>query len=319
MSVGDFPKALPRILVYEGGKANNPKDPGGRTNKGITQGTYNAYRRQLGKAPQDVYLISDAEVATIYQLRYWNVMDCDSLPAGLDLAVFDGGVNSGPGQSGKWLQHALGDKFSGTVDGLMGPKTLQAIEDYGDVEKLIGEYCSRRLATLHSLTTWKTFGPGWSARIANVLKTSDAWAVGAEAPHPVDVTAAGGHMKAHVSDLKVSKISQASAHATTAATGFGAVATSAVTNFAPVQAAMPNAHWLAYVLGFMTISSTLAGYVAKVSDAAHTQAEKGSATAAVDLDADSAHPQVAVNDNAAPAVTFDPDAAKLLQSTAQAA
>jgi lysozyme family protein len=319
MSVGDFPKALLRILVYEGGKVDNPKDPGGRTNKGITQGTYNAYRRQIGKAPQDVYLISDAEVATIYQLRYWNVMACDSLPAGLDLAVMDGGVNSGCGQSGKWLQHALGDTFTGTVDGLMGPKTIQAIEDYGDVEKLIGAYCSRRLATLHSLKTWKTFGPGWSARIANVLKTSDAWASGAEAPHPVDVTAAGGHQKAKVTDIKPAPISQITAHATAGISGIGAVASNSADQLKPLTDTLPHWQWLTYGMSGLAITGVLAGIAVKIINDVRNQAEKGSATATVDLDADSAHPQVAVNDNAAPAIAFDPDAAKLLQVTAQAA
>ncbi len=59
----DFAKALPRILVYEGGQVDDPRDPGGRTNKGITQATFNVYLRAHGMQPEDVYRITDAEVS----------------------------------------------------------------------------------------------------------------------------------------------------------------------------------------------------------------------------------------------------------------
>ena len=104
----NFPKALPRILVYEGGKVDDPRDPGGRTNKGITQTTFNAWCREQGLPQVDVYTITNDEVASIYKYKFWDVVRGDDLPCGLDLVVFDGAVNSGPGQSGKWLQRALG-------------------------------------------------------------------------------------------------------------------------------------------------------------------------------------------------------------------
>jgi lysozyme family protein len=298
----DFAKALPRILVYEGGKVDNPRDPGGRTNKGVTQITFNAYLRENGMSAADVYSITLDEVSTIYKLKYWDAVRGDDLPAGLDLCVFDGGVNSGPGQSGKWLQHALGTKFPGAIDGIIGSKTLQAIEDFGDVEALIGAYCARRLATLHSLRTWSEFGNGWNARIANVMKTGDAWAAGAPAPHPVDVSAAGGHRKAPVTDVKVSKLSLVATHATTAASSAGAIATSASANLAPVQTALPHFKYFGYVLGGLAAVSAVASLTVKVIADARAAAMSGSSTAAVNIDADAGHPQVVVNDAAPPAV-----------------
>ena len=300
----DFAKALPRILVYEGGRVDNPRDPGGRTNKGITQGTFNAWLRENGMPTEDVYNITNDEVSTIYKLKYWDMVRGDDLPAGLDLCVFDGSVNSGPGQSGKWLQRALGDKFPGPIDGMIGMKTLQAIDDYGNIEDLINAYCSRRLATLQSFRTWSTFGAGWHARIANCMKTADAWAAGTDAaPHPVDVSAAG---KAPISDLKVSKISQGVMHATTVATGAGAVASNAAGQLAPIQVNFPNWHWLTYIVGGLTAASAFSGVAVKMASDALKAAEAGSATATVNLDADSDHPQIPVNDDAPPAVVILP-------------
>lgn len=292
----DFAKALPRILTYEGGEVDNPRDPGGRTDKGITQNTYNIFRRSVGLAEQDVYLVSGDEVATIYKSRYWDMVKADDLPAGLDLCVFDGAVNSGPGQSGKWLQRSLGDKFVGTVDGLIGPRTIQSIEEFGDVETLIGNYCSRRLATLQSLSTWPEFGPGWHARVANVLKTGDAWAAGADAPHPV----AAGQQKAPISLIKPSPISQGAAHATTAASGLSAVATNAGMQLKPVADAYPHLHWVTAGLAGLTAFGVAAGVAAKFIKKARDDAEQGASTAAVNLDADADHPVVVVDDSKPP-------------------
>ena len=299
----DFAKALPRILVYEGGKVDNPADPGGRTNQGITQATFNAWLREQGQPSRDVYTITAAEVSTIYKTKYWDMVQGDKLPAGLDLCVFDAGVNSGNGQAGKWLQRALGDKFAATVDGIIGVKTLQAVEDFGDIETLINAFCSRRLATLQSLKTWGTFGKGWSARIANVMKTGDSWAAGAPAPNPVDVTAAGGHNKAPITDIKPNKVSQIATHATTIATGAGTVASQAATQLAPVASTFG---WIKYVLGGATICSFIAGVIIMLSQNAKTAAEAGTATAAVNLDADAGNPSVPVNDANPPTVTILP-------------
>jgi lysozyme family protein len=296
----DFARALPRILVYEGGKCEDAHDPGGRTNKGITQATFNAYLRSRGEPQKDVFEITDVEVEEIYQTRYWDVVQGDKLPTGLDLVVFDGAVNSGPGQSGKWLQQALTAEghLDAAIDGLIGTKTLQAIEDAaGDaatLEALIGAYCSRRLATLQHLTTWKYFGPGWHARIANGLKTADAWAAEADEPPAVDVTADGGHKKAPVTDIKKSQVAEVAAHATTIAATTGAVAANASTQLQPVQAAFPHAGWLGYILGGLAAVGAVSGLVVQSINKVRAAAEKGSATATVNLDADAGRPQVSV-------------------------
>ena len=302
----DFAKALPRILVYEGLGVDDKRDPGGRTYKGVTQTTFNIYLRSRGLPARDVFEITDAEVATIYFTRYWTTVCADALPCGLDLVVFDAAVNSGPGQAGRWLQAALGSSFAGPVDGLVGKGTLQAVEDFGNVEGLINAVCERRLATLKSLRTWRTFGGGWGARIANVMKTGDAWAAGSPAPHPVDVSAAGGHRKALIGDIKVSRFGQASAHAATAVTGAGTLASDAAGQLQPVQQQFPNWQWLTYGIAGLTVVGITAGIVTKIVADTRAAAAAGTATATVNLSADEAHPQVEVNDDAPLAVTILP-------------
>lgn len=299
----DFDNSLSRVLVYEGGKVDDPRDPGGRTNRGITQTTYTAWLRQQNRATADVYNITDADVQAIYKGEYWNRIEADNLPLGLDFACFDAGVNSGCSQSVKWLQQALGGRYDGPIDGLMGAKTFSAIAevavDEQSTEDLINAYCSHRLATLQKLSTWKTFGKGWEARIANVQKTADAWVVAAEAPQPVDVTSAGGHQKANTSTIQPTTLSQGANHAVTAVVGGGAFASQVAAGMAPVQAAFPNIHWLTGTLAVLTTASALSGVAVKMINTARTAAANGSAKAVLDTNADAAFTTVPVTDKKA--------------------
>jgi predicted peptidoglycan binding protein len=77
---------------------------------------------------------------------------CDDLPPGVDYIVFDYGVNSGIGRSGKVLQRLLGVP----VDGVIGPQTLAAAKA-ADPSKLVDALCDERLAFLKSLKTWPVF------------------------------------------------------------------------------------------------------------------------------------------------------------------
>jgi lysozyme family protein len=99
--------ALARLLAHEGGYSNHPDDPGGPTKFGITIGDYRRYVKADVTAA-DVRAISVDEAKAIYRRRYWDVQRCDELPAGVDYAVFDYGVNSGIGRSGKVLRRVLG-------------------------------------------------------------------------------------------------------------------------------------------------------------------------------------------------------------------
>lgn len=188
----DFGKSNKVVLVYEGGRVNNPKDPGGRTNQGVTQRVYDADRKSNGLPTRSVYYMTPAERDAIYRSRYWDVIRGDELPAGVDLVTYDGAVNSGPVQSVKWLQHALGI----AADGHIGAVTIQAANDHPDHDTLVAEILAYRLGFLKSLHTWSTFGGGWGKRVANLKKIGQAWAAGSVGPAPVDCEDCGGHQKA---------------------------------------------------------------------------------------------------------------------------
>ena len=155
----NYAQALKQVLKYEGGYVDHPKDPGGPTNKGITQAVYDNWRKSQNLSLQSVRAIADSEVAAIYKNLYWDRISGDLLPSGVDFAVFDFAVNSGVSRAAKTLQAVVGV----TQDGVIGPATIQATKTY-----VAMSITNRRLAFMQSLSIWSTFGKGWSARIADV-------------------------------------------------------------------------------------------------------------------------------------------------------
>lgn len=127
------------ILKWEGGFVDDPADRGGRTNKGVTQKVYDAWRADAGKPAQDVKLITDAEVNAIYEQRYWRPARCESLRRKLDLVQFDTAVNMGTSRAVKILQTAVG----ASADGQFGPATQKAC-DACDVGTALIKYCEVR-------------------------------------------------------------------------------------------------------------------------------------------------------------------------------
>ncbi len=172
MSTGGFSKAMPHVLVYEGGKVDDPRDPGGRTNQGVIQRVYTAWRLARSMPDRDVDLMTNEERDAIYRKQYWDAIRGDELPAGVDFVVFDGAVNSGPKQSIKWLQRAVGV----VADGVLGAITLAAVADFSSPVVLVDRICDRRMEFLKALKTFKTFGRGWTRRVDSVRATGQAMA-----------------------------------------------------------------------------------------------------------------------------------------------
>ena len=170
-----FDRALPLILQHEGGYVNHPADPGGATNRGVTQRTYDSYRERNRRAPRDVRKITSAEVAAIYRGQYWNAVRADDLPSGMAYCVFDAAVNSGPGRAVRWLQACIG----ATVDGVVGNETI-TLTAKADPVALIGAYCDIRLAFMKRLRHWPTFGRGWSNRVELVRLQAIEWTSGGD-------------------------------------------------------------------------------------------------------------------------------------------
>ena len=152
--------ALAWIGLSEGGFVNHPKDPGGATDRGITQRTFDAWNKRQGKEPRPVRGISKAEAEAILIAQYFEPVRFDDLPSGLDYAMADYSVNSGPSRAVKELQRILGVG----VDGVMGAQTLSAIAARS-LPKLIEDLCFARMEFLRRIPTFGTFGRGWRRRV----------------------------------------------------------------------------------------------------------------------------------------------------------
>jgi len=99
--VSDFERALAFVLTWEGGAVDNPHDKGGRTNRGITQRTYDGWREDKGLGERDVFLLEEDELQEIYRTLYW--WPAQKLPWPLCLVVFDTAVLFGPTRATSWL------------------------------------------------------------------------------------------------------------------------------------------------------------------------------------------------------------------------
>lgn len=150
MAAENFAACLAISLKFEGGDVHHPKDPGGRTSRGVTQATYDAYRDKMKMARRVVYNMTRPELNAIYKSGYWDRLECDDLPYGVDLCIFDYGVNSGTSRAQKLLDRVLAKKI--------------------DAAAQIHMICDQRLSFLKRLKTWPTFGKGWSRRVESCRK-----------------------------------------------------------------------------------------------------------------------------------------------------
>lgn len=177
----NFQKVMPYVFSEEGGYVDNPADPGGATNMGITIATLSAWEGHR-VSPEDVQDLTRATATEIYQAQFWNKIDGDSLPSGLDYAVFDFAVNSGPGRAAKMLQGVL----DVPEDGVIGAKTVAAA-NMRPAGEIINALCDARATWLKGLSTASTFGKGWLARVERVRSRALALADKSPVPRPVAV------------------------------------------------------------------------------------------------------------------------------------
>lgn len=158
----NFEIALHALLKHEGGFVNDPRDPGGMTNLGVTKRVWEEFvGRDVDES--EMRALTPKAVAPLYKKRYWDSVHGDDLPSGVDLCVFDCAVNSGPGQSARFLQRAVGVD----PDGSIGPRTLVAVQA-ADPHDIIDKFTMIREAFLKGLPTFVHFGKGWLVRTAAV-------------------------------------------------------------------------------------------------------------------------------------------------------
>ena len=162
MSLTNYPACAAAVRGYEGGFT---VDQGGPTMHGVTLTTFSTY---LGRTASvdELKAISDTQVDAIYHGMYWDTVQADALPSGLDLVAFDASINSGPHRSAILLQEGL----VVPADGVIGPMTIAAAAASGAAA--INAACDARLRFLQSLSTWPTDQGGWTARVASVRATA---------------------------------------------------------------------------------------------------------------------------------------------------
>ena len=183
MSSQNFETSLPFILRWEGGYVNHRNDPGGPTNRGITQKVYDAWRLRQGMQQRDVQLLEETEMRAIYEAGYWIPPRCDLLKSQLDLVQFDTAVNMGVGRAVRFLQGVAGC----AVDGDFGPGTERAVAgcDHGSA---MAAYCDAREQFYRRLvekdSKFGVFLKGWLNRL-NALRR-EIGLPGYEAAVPLD-------------------------------------------------------------------------------------------------------------------------------------
>jgi len=151
----NFDRCIAFVLQWEGGYVNDPPDPGGATNMGITRATYSRWRgRPVSFA--EVKALTRDQAITIYRTYYWAPIGGDSLPVGVDLIAFDIAVNMGVSRALTWLHQ------TGNVPPSQRDEALAA----------------KRMAFWRSLKTWVVYGKGWSRRGAACLALANKMQAG---------------------------------------------------------------------------------------------------------------------------------------------
>ena len=173
--ISNWDQAFKQMLASEGGFTDDERDNGnklpdgrkGSTMLGVTQ--FN-WEQHVGHqvTHDDMRKLTPADVEPLYKKKYWDAVRADELPSGIDYAVFDMGVNAGPGRSIKLMQSALGV----TPDGGFGAITMAAVQAANPVE-LIERFSQEKEAFYRSLESFSVYGTGWLNRVAAVkLKAS---------------------------------------------------------------------------------------------------------------------------------------------------
>lgn len=154
----NFDAAFEKLIGHEGGYVNHPSDPGGETKFGISKRSYPG---------EDIAGMTLERAKQIYLRDFWGPAGCDAVPDAVRFDLFDMAVNSGVRAAVKTLQKVVGE----TEDGILGPRTLQAVQSMPG-PRLVARFNGARLEFMASLSTWPAFGRGWARRIASNLMSA---------------------------------------------------------------------------------------------------------------------------------------------------
>lgn len=185
MAAMNWDAAFKEIIGHEGGLSLDPNDPGNWTGGKVNAGRLNGTKFGISAASYphiDIKALHISDAKAIYRRDFWGQLRCDALPSGIDLVVFDLGVNGGTGRGAGFLQKAVGVN----VDGQVGPITTAAAER-ADPAVVINKICDMRLAEMRTFKTWPRYGGGWTSRVEKIRATAKAWSYASTQPGPPDI------------------------------------------------------------------------------------------------------------------------------------
>lgn len=153
----NFDQCFDMLIGHEKGYVNDRRDNGGETKYGISKRSYPG---------EDIKNLTLERARAIYLRDYWGPAGCDSLPDAARLQVFDMAVHSGVSRAIKAVQKAVSE----TEDGVLGPRTIQALQSMHPA-RFIARFNGARILYEADLTDWPAFSRGWMRRNAlNLLE-----------------------------------------------------------------------------------------------------------------------------------------------------
>ena len=174
MSVGAFRQCLAFIWLPENdGQSihNTPGDTGGWTNMGITLTNWRNFKANQSLTAVDLAAATDFDLSAFYRVEFWNHMQLEQTPAGMDMMLLNAACLSGAPRAAMLLQEQLGV----TIDGYIGEETLDALRKVVCIRPVSDQlvlYVDKHVSFLRELRTYAQFGCGWAARISRCLVVS---------------------------------------------------------------------------------------------------------------------------------------------------
>lgn len=154
--MSQFDQIIDRVLAHEGGYVNDPRDPGGETQWGISKRSY---------PKLNIRALTRPDAVAIFRRDFWQRVSGDQLPKAFAFQALDAAVNHGISNSVRWIQRAAGV----ADDGIVGPRTLAAVAA-ADPADLVLLFNAERLEFYAKLSTFDAFGRGWTRRVAGNLR-----------------------------------------------------------------------------------------------------------------------------------------------------
>ena len=152
----NFDAAVGILLAHEGGLVDDPADPGGLTQWGISQRAYPTL---------DIRALTRDGAVAIYKRDFWDHIGGDTLPPGVAFQLFDFAVNAGIGTAIRKAQDVAGV----ADDGNWGPVTQAAVAALAPAA-FIARFAAAKIRFYTKLANWPDSGKGWMVRIAEDIE-----------------------------------------------------------------------------------------------------------------------------------------------------